>query len=57
METKKWYQSRTIISSVLIGIAGIIGSIQIEYPEIAYIAIANTVIQIILRTLTDKPLG
>ena len=54
---KKWYQSKQIWYAIVTGLAGVVASFQAEYPEITYIALGNSFLVVVLRMLTDKPLG
>lgn len=54
METKKWYQSRTIWYAVATGVAGLIAAIHAQYPDLAVAASVNTVIAIILRMMSSS---
>lgn len=50
--SKKWYQSRTIWYAVITGIAGIVAAAQTQYPDIAVLATVNSLVTILLRTVT-----
>ena len=51
---KKWYQSKTIWYAIITGMAGIIAVFQTQYPEIGALAVANSIITVILRALTTS---
>jgi len=62
MEAKKWYESKTILVALLLGIAGILAILGV-IPEslidqnAGWVGIAISVIQVILRLVTKKPIA
>jgi len=62
MEAKKWYESKTILQALLLGVAGILAILGV-IPEslidqnAGWVAIAISVIQVILRLVTKKPIA
>ena len=55
-KSKSWYTSRTILLAVAQGFAGIIAAFVFEFPEVAGLAIVKSVIDVLLRFLTEKPI-
>src|SRR3990167_5846872 len=60
-ETKKWWQSRTLIVNALTGVASVLVALQtdgnLDPKTVGLIGSAIAVINIILRLVTDKPVG
>jgi len=59
METKKWYQSRTVGIAAAQAVAGVLAVIYSVDPTVAtigYVAIIKSVIDFFLRAATDKTL-
>ena len=60
-DTKKWWQSRTLIVNALTGIAGILTALTMDKgldPQvIGYLATGLAIVNMILRTVTYRPIG
>jgi len=52
---KKWYFSKTIIIAIIQAIIGIILVIGNYYPEIGVLAMAKSILDVILRAITNLP--
>jgi len=49
---KEWYKSKLIWYAIVSGVAGIITAVQSQYPDIAGLALANSLVVAFLRMLT-----
>jgi hypothetical protein len=59
MELKRWYQSRTIRIAIVQAIIGIFTAILATYPElqaVGIVAIAKSIIDILLRYVSNAPI-
>ena len=53
---KNLLKSKTFWFAVVKGIAGIVAVVQLENPTIGGLAIASSIIDVILRFLTSEPI-
>lgn len=60
MESKRWFQSKTLWTNTLIGIAGVIVSLTqdggLNPKAVGILTTVGGVVNIILRIITDKPI-
>ena len=52
---KKWYTSKTIWIAVVGALTSIAVAVQAQYPEVAFVGIAISVLQVVNRFLTEQP--
>lgn len=57
MIAKSWYTSKTIWIAILQGILGVLVAIGTSVPNIGWLIILKSIIDIILRGLTEKPIS
>ena len=53
---KNWFNSRTVWLAVIQFVIGGLVVIQAQYPELGFIVMVKSVLDMLLRILTDKPL-
>lgn len=54
---KNVLKSKTVWIAVLQGIAGVVVVLQTQYPELGYVAIGKSLVDIGLRFLTTQSVG
>lgn len=54
---KKWFFSKTIILAVLQGILGVIVAIGTQLPDIGWLMIAKSVLDVVIRFITTQPVS
>lgn len=54
---KNWYQSKTIAFQILTAISAGLVAFQQSNPNIAWVGIAVTLINVVLRFKTDTPIA
>ena len=57
VEAKKWYTSKTLWIAVIQGLAGVVAIVATDYPQLGSIAIAKSILDLLLRMVTDKPIS
>ena len=57
MDAKKWYESKTIWIAIIQGIIGILITFSTQYPNCGELLMAKSIIDSLLRLLSDKPIG
>ena len=57
MNTKKWYQSRTIILSIITTAIGVAGVIQQQYGDMAWLVTLVGILNAVLRVQTSTTIG
>lgn len=57
MDTKPWWQSRTIIVAILMGASGIVLAFDSQFPGIGWLMAVKAAIDIILRFYTTNPIA
>jgi hypothetical protein len=60
MEGKKWFESKTIWMAVIQGAVGVFAAVVTANPALAtvgWVLLAKSVLDILLRMVTDKPVG
>lgn len=50
---KKWYQSKVIWLAILQGIVGVVVAFTTQYPGVGSILIGKSILDMILRVVTD----
>lgn len=53
--SKSLFTSRTFLLAVLQAVAGAVVIFTGAYPEVGWLALAKSVLDVILRVVTDKP--
>lgn len=51
---KKWYQSKTIQLAALQALTGLLVAFGTEYPEVGLIAVAKSLLDVLIRLNTTK---
>lgn len=54
---KKWYQSKTVWIAILQSTAGIIAAFITQHPEIAYLVTGKSIIDVLIRVVTEVKVG
>lgn len=53
---KKWYESKTLWIAVMQGVIGVVVVLETQYPSIGAVAVAKSILDIALRTITFESL-
>ena len=56
MQNKKWWKSKTVWLAILQFAVGLIAIILSSYPEMGYLVMLKSILDISLRLLTDLPI-
>lgn len=54
---RKWFLSKTIILAVIQAAIGLTVAFSTEYPEAGYLVTAKSALDVLLRAVTNKPIG
>lgn len=54
---KIWYKSKVVWLAIIQAIIGVVVVLGAQYPEIGYVAIGKSVLDILLRLITELPVG
>lgn len=54
---KIWYKSKVVWLAIIQAIIGVVVVLGTQYPEIGYVAIGKSVLDILLRLITELPVG
>ncbi len=57
MNTKIWYKSKTIQIAILQAVIGVVAVFGTHYPELGYIALVKSVLDVFLRVTTQLPVA
>jgi hypothetical protein len=55
--TKGWLQSKTFWLAIVQGAVGVVGVLATQYPEAGWALMAKSVLDVVLRKLTSKPIA
>lgn len=53
---KNWYRSKTIIVAILQALLGIVVAFATEYPGVGLFLFAKSLLDIVLRFVTEEPI-
>ena len=54
MESKKWYQSKTILVAVLMGASGVVVAFETQFPALGWLMLVKAMIDVFLRMATTE---
>jgi hypothetical protein len=57
MTPTPWWKSKTIILAILQAIVGVLVVVLTQYPGVGVIAIVKSAIDVLIRVMTDTPIG